>query len=1304
MSLIKLITLHPNVCEFASLSLNQKRRWTESNVTSVTLWPLVTRFPLLGLSPKNMSFLPLPPPPLPYIPITSSLTPYLLFISYLLSVFGSCISLNIMKYRTARNGQINILLLLLTTLILSSITIWSMHFIIIISINLNIDINIIIDYNNNLELNIQQLKQINSTSIYYNITQDILPLYLSSILPIPPTSSSSSSSSGLSQLSIYYDPLYTFLSFLLSLNICFYALYFGSNRDSHSSLLRLLIASIPTGFSIYIIHYISLLSILYNYIIINYNINYIIGSIVLNTFGMIISLWLFFYVWKSHIVLYIWTNHLLVIICCSTIMGLLIWSGNYLAILGISFTYCPFDCSRLSSTTQQPASIYIYVIIILLFISLLSIIILIRYIKFKTEEEKNALSCLTITLLCIDPALRILISNKTKGLPSVVIEQFYVGIGFLTETNPDFLLMFSASFNWYRMNQQLISLQKRVDLGQAPQSNVDFLSRFINSVTLLASNLNLNIEELGRLYYLPTTPTTVTIVCRMHKQEKIHRIAESGHYRFVPREIVIEFITKYYINETKNQIVKLNKEFEKQQRRQSGLSLTGVESPDTIERRSLKVEKINLLNDNSDITQSIAISTKETQPISSSISSTSFNTSSSKAFKNQSTTNVNVSTLTPQEEAEEWIDKLLLYHDSCRARDTDDAAASPMPASPISASPSALAPEVKLHVSLMYTQVRSVGVQVLLPRYGALHQLPSTQLNMPAVTMLPNIGNLNISSISPASPKSAPRAPLLSPRRLPSLQLPPVTDAFSSSSFSSSSLPSTIDVNVASSSLQPLGSVAASSAFASPAPVSLTSAASPDAPPTDESASSSPAPFFSIPIEMFNRSDSVWLSALMTNPSLSRLDMVKYKQQLLDYSPGDGGISGANGAGTGSGGSGGGGGGAGGDELTLPGALNDSDGLQPKTPLSRKNSHNPRSGGPSRNVSFKFPSSLSITSSPPILPSSSISSPFRLAFLDAISSLARFLGSSNDFQGRYLHSVEPIETDPFSFTFLFITSTMKPTFPSHYDSERWFMLPLPQFEVIHRAVHHGRGAVQKKSITQNGTNSVTPKGVSLGINNTIGVNKNDAGGRNSDWIRQVLREMIDRNQGPKSKRSGFSDRERDKDRVNNSIMSGKGRVVRDELSTRETELVQLSPKHDMLFTPQTMNEAGGGNFILPSTTATAPSVALPLTFAMTRNASASALPSTSGSSREFITPFASAFPSAAPTARSGFDAEGERRINSGGEEKEEESKVEADFTADIDMKMPFSSEQNNSSNLESIPLAPVVARSETEVDSLNAAP
>jgi NO-binding membrane sensor protein with MHYT domain len=423
--------------------------------------------------------------------------------SFLMAFFGSFTALQIIKQRTGSKGKMNRLLLAAASLSLAQIGIWCMHFLAIIGLRLTA-----IDSNGDAV-----------------------------------------------ELSISLEPGLTALSFLLAYIGVFIGFSIVGDADK-LNYKRLILAGLVTGCSVIGMHYCGHMSMSMP-VHTHWSAGLVAASILIGLVAATAAFWIFFYFQNA------WKANKLVLLAVAGIMMCAVCGLHYTANQAATYT---FNSNYNPPSNYLKARDLLYVIIGFGSSACVSLLCMTIYLHKKAAAEIQKLNNLILSILIIDNDKRILVSNLTLALPSVVLESVYIGRGLLSDpNNKDFLLMFRTSLAWNSADKQLQELQQRskrastipsnitmsaaseversaaaprkVSASEPEPTNVSYsvqlYAKFIESAKKLASSLGLQLQDLGIMYLYPTQ-SMLTLILRTDSPEFY---ASAGNFRWAPADL-----------------------------------------------------------------------------------------------------------------------------------------------------------------------------------------------------------------------------------------------------------------------------------------------------------------------------------------------------------------------------------------------------------------------------------------------------------------------------------------------------------------------------------------------------------------------------------------------------------------------------------------------------------------------------------------------------------------------------------------------------------------------------------------------
>jgi NO-binding membrane sensor protein with MHYT domain len=156
------------------------------------------------------------------------------------------------------------------------------------------------------------------------------------------------------------------------------------------------------------------------------------------------------------------------------------------------------------------------------------------------RRENAKLRTLMLNAVIVHGTTNQLLGTLADGLPSVIIESAYQGVGAFDRTNRDFLRMFKSAAQWSAEQQHTAFLQSMRDNKSLSAYSLQLHEKFISAAHELAAACQLSLPELGLLYWQPTG--SMVSVVMVVDDATAERITRTSSFRFVTQPTVYPFL------------------------------------------------------------------------------------------------------------------------------------------------------------------------------------------------------------------------------------------------------------------------------------------------------------------------------------------------------------------------------------------------------------------------------------------------------------------------------------------------------------------------------------------------------------------------------------------------------------------------------------------------------------------------------------------------------------------------------------------------------------------------------------------
>ena len=354
-----------------------------------------------------------------------------------------------------------------------------------------------------------------TSSLLYTIA-----LFTSTVVSLLAVSFSSLASP--TSLTLTVDPLIAFVSFFVPFIFILFGLFLCGHPDSHRYLRRpigALVVGVGTTASQFLL--VVAVHLQATFVLVE---GYVIGVVAMGCLAVPVVLYLMLHQQQKH------RGNVLSRVLFAATLGLCVEVMHVLALKAMTWTYSA------DVTTDYPLSPLIIPLAILSALSLVALVVsfvLTRMTAFKDHQTSQSFS---LSAYIMDSDRRVLVTSS-GALPSVKIENVYIGQGAFDCYNKDFIRLLQTSLHWHDAFTTLHTITASDDI---PPSSVLVFSQFLHSACQLAHTLQLSLSHLGFLYKSPVDDRLILISTAAHAG----RMTENGLYRWAPREVVNEFLTK----------------------------------------------------------------------------------------------------------------------------------------------------------------------------------------------------------------------------------------------------------------------------------------------------------------------------------------------------------------------------------------------------------------------------------------------------------------------------------------------------------------------------------------------------------------------------------------------------------------------------------------------------------------------------------------------------------------------------------------------------------------------------------------
>ena len=329
---------------------------------------------------------------------------------------------------------------------------------------------------------------------------------------------------------IHYDPLYTALSLLVVVLMSVFS--FAVVGDPlKQEWWRYVIGCVAAAGGVLAMHFMGMMAMATD-VRLSYDWAWVLGSVIIGLGVLVVGLHLFFRfrdTWR-----YDWAP----LTANAVLLGVAVCAVHYTGMKAVSYTLpdSPPADSNLPSSPE----------ILILTLSLaggtcgvaLGLLAFQYYQRVRSERAK--VRSLVLNAVVFDPTRCLLLTAFNGALPSIVIESAYTGSGVFNDHNGDFLRMLKTSTRWQTCDEYTQHLEAIRGKAALSRYSLDLHRKFVQAARDLAAMCQLQLSELGLLYWLPTS-RALTVVMEVNAATTEY-ITKTSDLRFLPLQMTRDYI------------------------------------------------------------------------------------------------------------------------------------------------------------------------------------------------------------------------------------------------------------------------------------------------------------------------------------------------------------------------------------------------------------------------------------------------------------------------------------------------------------------------------------------------------------------------------------------------------------------------------------------------------------------------------------------------------------------------------------------------------------------------------------------
>ena len=396
--------------------------------------------------------------------------------SFLVGVVGSGTSLLIMRQRTAGSGWRGWAYLAAASVVFGAVAVWSLHF-----------------------------TGINALQLINPATGAVIP--------------------------VAYSASLTALSLIIVIVIAFVGFSVVADPE-RQEWWRYAVTSIAGAGGALTMHYVGMEALRAQAVIV-FNPGWVVGSVFLGIAVLGVGLLLFFR-FRS-----LWQHNNRRLLLCSLVLATGVCAIHYTGQASATYHLTAAPPPDLSSM-PTPGTLLTATLTLAGCACLVVLISLALQYRRLMRREQAKLRTLMLNAVIVHSSTSQLLSTIADGLPSVIIESAYQGVGAFDRANRDFLRMFKSAAQWGAEEQHAAFLSSLRDNHSLSAYSLKLHEKFIAAAHELAAACQLSLPELGLLYWQPTG--SMVSVVMLVSDAVAERITRSSSLRFVPQPTVHPFL------------------------------------------------------------------------------------------------------------------------------------------------------------------------------------------------------------------------------------------------------------------------------------------------------------------------------------------------------------------------------------------------------------------------------------------------------------------------------------------------------------------------------------------------------------------------------------------------------------------------------------------------------------------------------------------------------------------------------------------------------------------------------------------